>query len=141
MTWIRKATGSGLFTNGFTNNYTSVPISPWSNSVPLGNIITANQLVLSGGGLTAPLTYSVTYNGTNLVVTETGGSTNNASATVNTNTGLLTVTFTNDMKKTITGYGIILQNTNFAAITNFAGGFFIVGPGNNPTNSGSIFLQ
>ncbi len=141
LTWIRKATGSGLFTNGFTNNYTSVPISPWSNSVPLGNIITANQLVLSGGGLTAPLTYSVTYNGTNLVVTETGGSTNNASATVNTNTGLLTVTFTNDMKKTITGYGIILQNTNFAAITNFAGGFFIVGPGNNPTNSGSIFLQ
>jgi hypothetical protein len=142
LTWIRKATGSGLFTNGFTNNYSLVPISPWSNSVPLGDLITTNELVLSGGGLTAPLTYLVTYNRTNLVLTETGGSTNNASATVNTNTGLLTVKFTNDMKKTITGYGAVLQNTNLAgSLTNFGGGFFIVGPSNNPTNSGSISLQ
>lgn len=142
LTWIRKATGRGMFTNGFTNNYSFVPISPWSNSVPPGDLITTNQLVLSGGGLTAPLTYLVTYGRTNLVLTETGGSTNHASATVNTNTGLLTVTFTNDMKKTIKGYGIVLQNTNFGgAITNFGGGFFIVGPSNNPTNSGSISLQ
>jgi hypothetical protein len=141
LTWIRKATGSGLFTNGFTNNYTSVPISPWSNSVPLGHLITANQLVLADGGLTTPLTYGVTFNGTNLVLTETSGSTNNASATVNTNTGLLTVTFTNDIKQKIKGYGTLLQNTNAVALTNFGGGFFIMGPANNPTNSGSISLQ
>ena len=141
LTWIRKATGYGLFTNGFTNNYSSVAISPWSNSVHISNIITANQLVLEGGGLTAPLDYLVTYNGTNLVLTETGGSTNNASATVNTNTGRLTVTFTNDVKKTIKGYGTILQNTSAAGLANFGGGFFIVGPSAYPTNSGSIILQ
>jgi hypothetical protein len=140
LTWIRKATGYGMFTNGFTNNYSTVAISPWSNSVPLGDIITANQLVLDGGGLAAPLTYSVTYNGTNLVLAENGGSTNNGSATVNTNTGRFTVVFTNDIHQTITGHGAILQNTSAAGLTNFGGGFYVIGSSSYPTNSGSIVL-
>jgi hypothetical protein len=139
LTWIRKAASLGLFTNGFTNIYPVVPIAPWSNSVPLGDIITTNQLILSGGALTAPLTYSVRTNGTNLVLTESGGSTNHASGSVNTNTGQLTITFTNDSKATVTGKGAILQNTNVSPV--LAGGFFIVGPQATPTNSGSISLQ
>jgi hypothetical protein len=139
LTWIRKAGSPGLFTNGFTNFYPAVPVSPWSNSVPLGDIITANQLILSNGALTAPLTYSVQTNGTNLVLTGIGGSTNHASGSVNTNTGQLTITFTNDSKATVTGKGAILQNTNVGAV--LGGGFFIVGPQATPTNSGSILLQ
>ena len=139
LTWIRKAGSLGLFTNGFTNFYPVVPVSPWSNSVHLGSIITTNQLILSGGALTAPLTYSVQTNGTNLVLTESGGSTNHASGSVNTNTGQLTITFTNDSRATVTGRGAILQNTNAGAV--LGGGFFIVGPQATPTNSGSISLQ
>lgn len=139
LTWIRKAGSFGLFTNGFTNFYPAVPVSPWSNSVHLGNLITTNQLTLSGGALKAPLTYSVKTNGTNLVLTGSGGSTNHASGSVNTNTGQLTITFTNDSRSTVTGRGAILLNTNVGAI--LGGGFFIVGPQAAPTNSGSISLQ
>ena len=139
LTWIRKAGSFGLFTNGFTNFYPAVSASPWSNSVHLGNLITTNQLTLSGGALKAPLTYSVTTNGTNLVLTGSGGTTNHASGSVNTNTGQLTITFTNDRRATVTGRGAILQNTNVGAV--LGGGFFIVGPQAAPTNSGSISLQ
>jgi len=139
LTWIRKAGSTGLFTNGFTNYYPAVPISPWSNLVPINRVITSNQLVLSGGGLTAPLTYSVRLNGTNLVLTGTGGTTNHASGSVNTNNGRLKFTFTNDVKKTVTGKGAILQNTSVSDM--LGGGFFIVGPQAAPTNSGSIVLQ
>jgi hypothetical protein len=139
LTWIRKQTSYGLFTNGFTNNYSSLPVPPWSNSVHLSNVITTNELVLSGGGLTTPLTYSVTLKGTNLVLAGTGGSTNHASGFVNSDTGKLTIRFTNDSKVIVTGRGAILQNTNIGA--DFGGGFFIVGPAATPTNSGSISLQ
>jgi hypothetical protein len=128
-----------MFTNGFTNYYPVVPISPWSNSVPLGDIITTQQLVLSGGGLTAPLAYSVQVNGTNLVLTESGGSTNHASGYVNPNTGRLVVAFTNDSGATVYGRGAILQNPNGGTV--LGGGFFIMGPQAAPTNSGSFSLR
>ncbi len=139
LTWIRKASSIGLFTNGFTNNYPFVEVSPWSNAVRLSNIITTHQLVLADGGLTAPLTYAVTVSGTNLVLAQSGASTNHASGSVNTNTGKLTITFTNDLKVKVIGQGALLQNTNGSA--NLGGGFFIVGPAATPTNSGSISWQ
>jgi hypothetical protein len=76
-------------------------------------------------------------NGTNLV--RLSGSTNFQSGSVNTNTGLLTITFTNDHRVTVTGYGAILQNPNVS--TNVGGGFFIQGPATGPTNIGSISLM
>jgi hypothetical protein len=138
LTWIRKAGRPGMFTNGFTNNYPAVLVSPWSNSVPLSNVIAGNQLVLSGGGLTTPLTYSVKLDGTNLALAETSGSTNHASGYVNPDSGHLTITFTNDRKVTVTGKGDLLQNRNVGPV--LGGGFFIVGPQATPTNSGSISL-
>jgi len=140
LTWIRKRTSYGLFTNGFTNYYSGLPVSPWLKSAPLSNVITTNELVLSGGGLTTNLTNWVALKGTNLV--RLSGPTNSGSGSVNTNTGKLTITFTNGSGRSrviVTGQGAILQNTNLGNY--FGGGFFIMGPAATPTNSGSISLQ
>ena len=132
LTWIRKASPSGLFAAGFTNASLTAQVAPWSNSVPLTNVILPNsQLTLMGGGFATPLMINVSVHGTNLA--PAGTTPNYQSGSVNTNTGQFTITFTNNGVQT--GRGAILQNMQNAM---FGGGYFIMGPAASPTNAGTI---
>ena len=94
LTWIRKASSSGLFKAGFTNTSLAVQGSPWLPFVPLNTVIQPNsQLVVSNGNFTVLLSTGVSVNKTNLV--PAGTTPNYASGSINTNTGQLTITFTN----------------------------------------------
>jgi len=133
LTWIKKASASGLFKAGFTNTSLAVMGSPWSNAAPLNNVILPGSLLtLSGGGLTGNLNFNVSVSKTNLVTTP---ATANYSGSINTNTGQLTVTVTNGTgpgKVILTGRGAVLQDSQLG------GGFFLVP---SPTNAGAILLQ
>jgi len=137
LTWIKKASASGLFKAGFTNLPVGVMGSPWSNSLPLSNVLlTSSLLTLSNGNLASPLTFDVSLNKTNLVLTPTPATTTDSGAgSVNTNTGQLTFTVTNGTgtgKVILTGHGAVLQDSQSG------GGFFLVP---SPTNAGSIWLE
>ena len=132
LVWIKKASSSGLFGAGFTN-YNLVLGSYWSNSIPIANVILPNSpLILSDGGLTASLQVNVSVSGTNLLAL--GAPANFGPASINTNTGQLTITFTNGIRRT--GFGAVLQDS-FDFGPSFGGGFFLMGS----TNAGSISLQ
>jgi len=141
LTWIKKASSAGLFKAGFTNPPMAVQGSPWTpSSVPLTSFfIPGSQLVVSNGGLTAPLDVRVyLVNNTNLVP-QPNGIPNFKSGSINTNTGQLTVTFTNGFVRT--GKGVILQDS-FQSL--YGGGFFIMSTSassSTPTNVGSITLM
>ncbi|MGA2554879.1 MAG: choice-of-anchor tandem repeat GloVer-containing protein, partial [Verrucomicrobiota bacterium] len=140
LTWIRKASASGLFKAGFTNDALAVRGSPWSNSVPLTNpIVSGSLLTFSGGNLSAPLSFPVSvstnFGKTNLVPLSTVPKF--TSASVNTNSGQLTIIFTNSGAR-VTANGAILQ---IPAITTVGGGFFTMPASTaSPTNAGSITL-
>jgi len=134
LTWIRKASATGLFKAGFTNPAVAVQGSPWLNSVPF--LLPPNaQLVLSNYGAPTPLPalYVSVANKTNLVSVAT--SPYYTSGSINTNTGQLTITFTNYGVR-VTGRGAFLQDAGFGD------GFFVMPPASaSPTNAGSISLQ
>ena len=135
LTWIRKASASpsGLFKAGFTNTSVAVLGSTWSNSLPI-LLLPNSQLVVSNNGAATPLlAVSVSLNKTNLVPSVT--TPNYTSGSINTNTGRLTVIFTNSGVR-VTGQGAFLQNAGIG------GGSFILPPSSaSPTNAGSITLQ
>jgi hypothetical protein len=143
LTWIRKGPSSGMFEAGFTNDSLTVEGSPWSNSVPLDTIIVTNsQFTVVGAGVnTSVACYVSPTNHTNIVSnTKIAGF---KSATVNTNTGQLTLLFTNTGNVHVTGGGALLQ-TPYAigSTTNIGGGFFTMpSSGASPTNAGSILLS
>jgi uncharacterized repeat protein (TIGR03803 family) len=132
LTWIRKASATGLFKAGFTNPAVAVQGSPWLNSVLF--LLNA-QLVLSNYATPTPLPpiYVSVVNKTNLVPVAT--SPYYTSGSINTNTGQLTITFTNYGVR-VTGRGAFLQEAGFG------GGLFVMPPASaSPTNAGSISLQ
>jgi hypothetical protein len=143
LTWIRKASAAGLFKAGFTNPPFAIQGSYWSNSIPffppnaqlVVSYYSAPQAVFPSLSLEPPplLSVDVSLNKTNLI--PAGATPNFASATLNTNNGQLTVTFTNSSKARTTGYGAMLQNSLSA------GGFFVVPSVTSPTNAGTITLQ
>ena len=138
--WIKEASHSTtLYTNGFTN-LAVLQGSAWLPSMRLTNfILPGAQLYLSGGGLTTPLLVNVKVSNTNLVASPAVA--NFKSASINTNTGQLTVTFTNGFVRT--GLGAALQNA-VPGVGVAGGGFFLMSPSasstSNPTNAGSITL-
>jgi hypothetical protein len=133
LAWVRPASRTGLYTNGFTN-YIAVQGSGWTNSGPLhaGIAMTNGQMEISGGPLETPLEFNVAVAKNNtLVILPASPATKTLTGTINGKTGLLTVTFGDgERKATITGYGVVLQNQTNAA------GFFVT-----KTNAGAISLQ
>jgi hypothetical protein len=112
--------------------------SPWLNSAPITSVIPPGSLLtLSNGNLTVPLTFDVSLNNTNLVLTPTpAGANYSGSGSINTNSGQLTITVTNAAvvsKVILAGHGAVLQDSGSG------GGFFLV-PAANPTNAGTIEL-
>jgi uncharacterized repeat protein (TIGR03803 family) len=132
LTWIKKVTTSGSFKAGFTNNAIAVLGSPWIGSMGI-MMPPGSPLVLTNGGLTPALTNYVMVSGTKLEPTNTATALDYKSGAINTNNGQMTITFTNDAKATVTGYGALLQDFQF-------GGGYFVSPSSNPTNFGSISL-
>jgi len=138
LTWIRKESASGLFNAGFTNLLVAAQGSPWLNSAPITSVIPPGSLLtLSNGNLTVPLTFDVSLNNTNLVLTPTpAGANYSGSGSINTNSGQLTITVTNAAvvsKVILAGHGAVLQDSGSG------GGFFLV-PAANPTNAGTFEL-
>jgi len=133
LTWIKKASSSGLlYTNGFTN-VVVVQGSLWTNPPPrtAAMDMPSGQLVISGGGLASNLTFNVSVSSNNTLVKLTKTPTNTLTGQINPKTGQLTVTFGNGAgTATTTGTGAGLQNTNIAA------GFFL-----GKTNAGVIVLK
>ena len=138
--WIRKASAAGLFKAGFTNDNLAVEGSPWSNSVPLANTITsASLLTFSDTNHSTLLSFpvSVSTNKTNLVSATGTAVPKFTSASVNTNSGQLTLVFTNSGAR-VTANGAILQ---IPGTNNVGGGFFTMPPASaSPTNAGLIIL-
>jgi len=88
LTWIRDAATSSAtnqFKLGFTNQSISVLGSPWSNSVPLAGTIPANSLLTIHRALST-LSYHHRQQD------QLGRRVTNLVSSVNTNTGLLSVT-------------------------------------------------
>ncbi len=140
LTWIRKAsTSSGMFKAGFTNDSFAVEGSLWSNSIPLNTVILPDShFIVTGAGVNRDVTFSVSK--TNLVPTTTVP--DFRSASVNTNTGQLTLVFTNKGNILVTGSGALLQTPYIVgSATNLGGGFFTMPATSNPTNAGSILLS
>jgi hypothetical protein len=138
LTWIRKAASSTIFRAGFTNDSLAVQGSTWLPATPLTSFITTGAELEVSGGRQGTHTAMISVNNTNLVPTTVVA--DFKSASINTNTGQLTVAFTNGFVRT--GQGAVLQN----GVPGVAGGgFFIMGTSpsstSNPTNAGSITLM
>jgi uncharacterized repeat protein (TIGR03803 family) len=132
LTWIKPASHSALFPNGFTN-VEGLQGAPWTNPPPHTAAIdlASGELNIVSAGLPSPLTFNVAVSNNNALVKLPGGPTNSLTGTINPKTGLLNVTFGNGHGRATTkGVAAVLQN-----VTNGAG-FFWVG-----TNVGSITLQ
>jgi hypothetical protein len=127
VTWIRKSRATGLFYAGFTNTSLSVMGSYWSNSITFSGVI--DNVLITNGGLTAPLLFEVSLSGTNLVMDLT----TNVVGSLNTNTGQFTLHFQDN--GTQTARGVFEQNLGA-----WGYGFFTI-PSFNPTNAGAITLQ
>ena len=107
--------------------------SRWINPLPHNAAIdlASGQLEISGGSLLLPLTFNVSVSNNNTLVKLPGSPTNSLTGSINTNTGLVTITFGNGAgTATTAGKGAVLQNVTNAA------GFFL-----GTTNAGSIILQ
>jgi hypothetical protein len=129
VTWIKKSSRAALYPKGQTN-LMEVMGSPWMAPKPGSPAIDfpGGFLDLSGGNLAEPLTFDVALGNNNGLIKLAGSATNSLSGTVNSKTGLLTITFGNGVgKSTTTGRGAVLQNATNAA------GYFL-----GKTNAGSI---
>jgi hypothetical protein len=132
LTWIKKAAASGLYGAGFTNSAV-VAGSYWSNSIPLTRLIPETPVLLWEGGLSDGLWEWLSPHGTNLVPAV--GTASLGPASINTNTGQLTVMFTNGIQRT--AFGAVLQGVRVDGTSPFGGGFFLMGA----TNIGALSLQ
>jgi hypothetical protein len=132
LAWLKQGSPSGVNGNGFTN-LVFVQGSPWTNP-PAGSPaidLSSGQLLISSGGLAAPLSFNVGVNNNNALVKLPGSPTNSLTGSINPKTGLLTVTFGNGAgKATTTATGAVLQKSVNAA------GFFLEKP-----NAGTVLLQ
>ena len=132
VTWIKKPSrASALYTNGFTN-LVSVEGSLWTNPLPRTAAIDlpSGQLEISGGSLPSNLTLNVAVSNNNALVKLPGNPTNSLTGSINSKSGLLTITFGNGAgKATTAGKGAVLQNSTNGA------GFFL-----GKTNAGAIIL-
>ena len=141
LTWIRPASSTGLFTNGYTN-VVAVQSALWSNPAPH-----TAALSLTNGELVVSTMLSTTNSSllfTNVALTTNNDLLNLGAAPINAlglsitlggsikpKTGLLSVSITNATgKETISGSGVVLQDK-----TNGAGYFA------TPTNAGAILLN
>jgi uncharacterized repeat protein (TIGR03803 family) len=136
LTWIKPATSSGLYTNGFTNTV-AVQSSVWSE--PTTNTVinylpplSAELLEVSGAFLASPISFDVTLNYQDWDVTaNNSGVTNSFSSTTNPKTGLFSIIFGNgNGTQTTKGIGVLLQNDSLG------GGYFVTS-----TNAGAFTLE
>jgi hypothetical protein len=130
LTWIKNPLRSPTrYTNGFASTL-SVQGSLWTNPPGSNSAIslTNGELVISNTGLL--LTYTNILVSNNTLKNSGALPTNSLTAAVTPQTGLLTLTFSDNNGKPTQARGAILQDT-----TN-AGGFFLT-----PTNAGSLRLQ
>jgi hypothetical protein len=136
LTWIKPATSSGLYTNGFTNTV-AVQSSVWSE--PTTNTVinylpplSAEFLEVSGAFLASPISFDVTLNYQDWDVTaNNSGVTNSFSSTTNPKTGLFSIIFGNgNGTQTTKGIGVLLQNDSLG------GGYFVTS-----TNAGAFTLE
>jgi hypothetical protein len=120
LTWIKPSA------KGFTTEL-SVAASAWTNSSS-SDLLTDGSLVISNAIFITNSTVSIVKN---KIVQGTNAPIHLLSGTVNPKTGLLTITFGNDIGKstTTTGHGAFLQNSTKG------GGYFLI-----KTNAGEIFL-
>jgi hypothetical protein len=128
--WIKPAARTGRYRSGFTNVVITQG-SGWTNRSPATAInFSSGQLGLSGGMLPKPLIYTVAVTPANALTLVPGGPTNSMSGSINTKTGILTVTFGNGKGgETTVAKGVVLQDSKNAA------GFFL-----STTNAGSVIL-
>jgi len=131
--WIKPSIPGTLYPSGFTNLITNgVPGSPYTNTAGLPVLdLTNATLTLSYGNLTnGTLTFTnLDLNEiplTNLAGGTKFGPTNYLVLAINTNNGIVTVTFQATGAKTNTAHGAVLQNQTNAA------GYFL---GTNQTGS------
>ncbi|MGD1084879.1 MAG: choice-of-anchor tandem repeat GloVer-containing protein, partial [Verrucomicrobiota bacterium] len=130
LTWIKPASSTGLFTNGYTNVVT-VESSLWTSpqaktpALPLPNA----QLLVSNAGLL--LSFHAAVTDSNALAKLGRIPTNSLSGSINPKNGRLTLSFGNtNGRAAIAGAGAVLQNQTNAR------GYFV-----SKTNYGSILLQ
>jgi hypothetical protein len=132
LVWIKEASrSSALYTNGFTN-LVVVQGSPWTNPSPHTAAIDlpSGHLDISGGSLVSALSFNVAVSNNDALVKLPGSPTNSLTGSINSKTGLLTISFGNGAGKAKTaGKGVVFQNATNGA------GFFL-----GKTNAGSIRL-
>ena len=126
LTWIRPASASGLFTNGYTN-LVAVQSSAWTNLGPRTSALSITNLAVSVSGqlvgtvlgLNAELNTNNTFQGTNPP--------NSVNGSIANKTGLVILTFINGNNTSTTGAGAVLQNTGVGGgfFTNSTGTFFL----------------
>jgi hypothetical protein len=114
LTWIHPPAHLGLYAGGFTNVLLTnqILLSPWTN-------ISGNIVLTSLSNLSKVETTDDT-NGANYPVTTAAGKVTGTSVngTINSKTGLLTVTIGSGASK-VTGHGAILLNAGYG------GGYFL----------------
>jgi hypothetical protein len=130
LTWFNKTGATALYPAGFTNN--AEPQASIYNST-LTNLLgsTSGTVVLSGGGLTTPITNTVTISG-NLISVDPSA-TNGLSLYINNASGEVVGSFISPGNQTNYIDGAILQNVNASAgyfieaNTNSCGSFMLLG--------------
>jgi hypothetical protein len=130
LVWLNKAGATALYPAGFTNS--AVPTASYYDPT-LANLLgsTSGTVILSGGGLTGPLTNTVTITGN--VITVTPAATNGLSLYINDTTGELQGSFISSGNHTNYIDSAIIQSANAAAgyyieaQTNWCGSFILVG--------------
>jgi hypothetical protein len=130
LTWFAKSGATALYSAGFTNN--AEPQASIYQST-LTNLLgaTSGTVVLSGSGLTTPITNTVTISG-NLISVDPSA-TNGLSLFINNASGEVVGSFISPGNQTNYIDGAILQNVNVSAgyfiesNTNACGSFMLLG--------------
>jgi hypothetical protein len=130
LVWLNQAGATSLYPAGFTNS--AVPAASYYHAT-LTNLLgsTSGLVILSGGGLTGPLTNTVTITGN--VITVTPPATNGLSLYINNTSGEVQGSFISSGNHTNFIDSVIIQSANAAAgyyieaQTNWCGSFILLG--------------
>ncbi|MDB6058808.1 MAG: hypothetical protein JWO95_2652, partial [Verrucomicrobiales bacterium] len=140
ITWIKAAHPVGVTLTTYPAGFSNVVNVFGSAYVPVAPAVTLanNQLeITDGSGLNLPLTFDTTVTALNQL-SKLPGTTNKMTGSINTSTGLLSVSFqpTGLGNAQVTAKGVVLQSSNAAY-----GAFIGRDDGTGKTNTDAIYLH